>query len=82
MKKIQKTSTDIIPTGYLWTGLILLFLFSVLPFIYMIGSSFSSQLELNEGHLFPHHPTLINYEQLFQTQDRMSQNCGRRWGIV
>ncbi|WAH43161.1 carbohydrate ABC transporter permease [Alicyclobacillus fastidiosus] len=65
MKKIQKTSTDIIPTGYLWTGLILLFLFSVLPFIYMIGSSFSSQLELNEGHLFPHHPTLINYEQLF-----------------
>lgn len=65
MKKIQKTASDIIPSGYLWIGLILLFLISVLPFLYLIGTSFSSQVEIADGHLFPHQPTLTNYVQLF-----------------
>ncbi|WP_054968909.1 carbohydrate ABC transporter permease [Alicyclobacillus ferrooxydans] len=65
MKKLQKTSTDIIPTGYLWGGLVLLLLFSVLPFLYLISTSFSNQVEINAGHLIPHHPTLFNYRQLF-----------------
>ncbi|WEG10767.1 carbohydrate ABC transporter permease [Pullulanibacillus sp. KACC 23026] len=69
MKKIQRSATDIIPRGYMWIGLILLFLFSVLPYVYLVTTSFSNQVEINAGHLFPQHPTLSNYRQLFSPKD-------------
>jgi multiple sugar transport system permease protein len=66
MMKIEKTNANIIPPVYQWIGLILLAIFTLLPFLYLMTSSISNQIELLDGHLFPSHPTLINYQHLFQ----------------
>ncbi|SFD76254.1 carbohydrate ABC transporter membrane protein 2, CUT1 family [Bacillus sp. OV194] len=64
--KLFKTkSTDLIPPFYLWSGLILLAIFTLAPFIYLFTSSISKTEELLSGHLIPHSPTLENYYKLF-----------------
>ncbi|WAH36056.1 carbohydrate ABC transporter permease [Alicyclobacillus dauci] len=69
MKRIQKSSSDIIPSGYLWTGLIILAVVTLAPFVYLVASSLSNKVELLDGHLIPHHPTFLNYVHLFQGTD-------------
>lgn len=65
-KKLFRTSgTDLIPPLYLWIGLVLLSIFTLVPFLYMIVSSLSETKELINGHLIPNHPTLQNYKKLF-----------------
>lgn len=65
-KRLFKTAgTELIPPLYLWIGLILLAIFTLVPFIYMIISSLSESKELINGHLIPRHPTLDNYKKLF-----------------
>lgn len=61
----KSKGTDLIPPFYLWTGLILLAVFTLSPFIYLFTSSISSTSELISGHLIPHSPTLENYRKLF-----------------
>ncbi len=65
MVKIQKTNSNIISPFYQWAGLVLLGLFTLVPFLYLMISSISDKIELLDGHLFPRNPTLINYIHLF-----------------
>lgn len=64
-KLFKTASTDLIPPFYMWIGLILLAIFTLLPFIYLITSSISNNKDLISGHLFPAHPTFNNYVRLF-----------------
>ncbi|WP_169084132.1 carbohydrate ABC transporter permease [Paenibacillus sp. PL91] len=57
----KAASTDLFPPFYLWIGVILLAIFTLVPFIYLFLSSLSLEVELINGHLIPHSPTLKNY---------------------
>ncbi len=57
-------SHELMPPFYLWIGLILLAIFTLVPFLYLMTSSISQSQELISGHLFPHVPTLANYKKL------------------
>ncbi|HEX7056304.1 MAG TPA: carbohydrate ABC transporter permease [Bacilli bacterium] len=65
VRLFKAASHELFPPLYLWIGLLLLALFTLLPFLYLLTSSFSETQELISGHLFPHHPTLENYKKLF-----------------
>lgn len=64
-KLLKTSSTQLIPPLYLWIGLILLAIFTLVPFLYLISSSLSNDSELINGHLIPHHPSFSNYQRLF-----------------
>ncbi|OKP82314.1 hypothetical protein A3844_12375 [Paenibacillus helianthi] len=65
--RIFKVSpSELIPPFYLWIGLLLLTIFTLLPFLYLITSSISQTQEIISGHLFPDLPTIQNYLKLFQ----------------
>ncbi|WP_082198470.1 carbohydrate ABC transporter permease [Bacillus sp. FJAT-26390] len=57
----KAASTDLFPPFYLWVGVILLAIFTLVPFLYLFLSSLSLEVELINGHLIPHSPTLKNY---------------------
>lgn len=59
------SGAELLPPLFLWIGLILLAVFSLGPFVYMLGSSLSQEQELLSGHLLPLKPTLDNYIRLF-----------------
>ncbi len=52
-KLFKTASTELIPPLYLWIGLILLAIFTLIPFLYLITSSFSNNNDLINGHLIP-----------------------------
>lgn len=58
-------SSELFPPFYLWLGLIVLTIFTLLPFIYLMTSSISQSQELISGHLFPNAPTFDNFKRLF-----------------
>jgi multiple sugar transport system permease protein len=62
-------SNNLIPPFYLWIGLVLIAMFSLLPFIYLFTSSLSETQELLAGHLIPKHVTWTNYIDLFKNGD-------------
>ncbi|HET7579029.1 MAG TPA: carbohydrate ABC transporter permease [Bacillales bacterium] len=64
-KLLRPRGSELIPPLYLWIGLIILAVFTLLPFLYLISSSLSQTRELLEGHLFPRHLTFENYKHLF-----------------
>lgn len=67
MQKLFKTaSNELIPPFYLWFGLILLGIFTLAPFLYLLGTSISPSSDLLEGRIFPHHITFDNYIRLFE----------------
>ncbi|MEC0231380.1 carbohydrate ABC transporter permease [Paenibacillus alba] len=57
----KASSTDLFSPFYLWLGLIILTICTLGPFVYLFSSSLSLEIELINGHIFPHAPTLKNY---------------------
>jgi len=57
----KASSTDLFSPFYLWLGLIVLTICTLGPFVYLFLSSLSMEIELINGHLIPHSPTLKNY---------------------
>ena len=58
----------LVPTGWLWVGLLLLAVFTLLPFLYLVTSSLATKSDLLSGFLVPHHTTLDNYVRLLTGQ--------------
>jgi multiple sugar transport system permease protein len=59
------TANELIPTFWLWVGLILLAVFTLAPVVYLFTSSISRPFDLLSGRLIPVHPTIDNYSRLF-----------------
>jgi multiple sugar transport system permease protein len=73
--KVQ--STELLSPFYLWIGLAVLTLFTLLPFLYLFVSSISTNKELIKGHLIPKNPTLENYKNvLFSSDGGFLQSLG------
>ncbi|MCL6442397.1 MAG: carbohydrate ABC transporter permease [Alicyclobacillus sp.] len=62
---LRARPNELIPPLYLWTGLVLLTVFTLAPFAYLVSSSISSKIGLLSGQLWPSQPTLDNYVRLF-----------------
>ncbi|TXK85289.1 carbohydrate ABC transporter permease [Paenibacillus sp. N3.4] len=60
-RMFKASSTDLFSPFYLWLGLIVLTVCSLGPFVYLFLSSISQEVELINGHIIPHAPTLKNY---------------------
>lgn len=54
----------LVPTGWLWVGLLLLAVFTLLPFLYLVSSSLATKSDLLSGYLVPHHLIVGNYLRL------------------
>lgn len=68
-KMFQAKSGELIPPFYLWIGLIVLAVFTLIPFIYLLISSISPTRDLLNGQLIPKNPTLSNFVALFSGHD-------------
>lgn len=48
-----------------YAGVVLLVIWTIVPFYWLLNMSLSHQVELVQAHLFPAHPTLCNYVRIF-----------------
>src|SRR3954464_8630530 len=54
---------------WLWIVVAAIVLFCLFPFYWMVSISLKPRLQLNNGTPYPHHPSLKNYQSIFNNGD-------------
>jgi multiple sugar transport system permease protein len=68
--KKRKPSTSGAKTPWwLWIVVALIVVFCLFPFYWMVSISLKTGVELNNGTPYPHHPSLKNYQSIFNNGD-------------
>jgi multiple sugar transport system permease protein len=53
----------------LWTAVVLIMLFCLFPFYWLINTSLKTGTDLSSADIVPSHPTLKNYQSIFEDSD-------------